>query len=520
MCESTSKTTNGFAKQHHANGKSIGNGHAKHLRAQPTEERPEKLEHASADQWFFGSTCYFMLFCYIQLSMVLFKGKKVVEDMRDGYADLFTKFEVFYIQNCFKRSLPIFFRAIGSVPGATVKLIDRQLDDSNQGKLNYKKMHECINLGSYNYLGFAENKGPVTDSTVDTTHVNGLAYCSSRQELGYHAVQKELEQTTAEFLGTEDAITLGMGFATNVLNLPMLVTKGTLVISDEKNHASLVLGVRLSGASVKVFKHNDVQHLERLLRHAVIHGQPRTKRPWKKILIMVEGVYSMEGTIVKLPQIIALKKKYKAYLYLDEAHSVGAMGPRGRGVVDYYGLDVRDVDIMMGTYTKSFGSAGGYIAGSKALVNHLRVYSQASVYPVTVSPPVARQIISSMREIMDGPGMARIRQLGRNSKYFRQRLKQLGAITYGHDDSPVVPLMTFHPTKMFALTVNLEKRGIATVGVGFPATGLVDARIRFCVSASHTKAMLDKTIDALKIEMEEVNVPLSTRAVPPAEITY
>ena len=164
-----------------------------------------------------------------------------------------------------------------------------------------------------------------------------------------------------------------MGFATNALNLPMLLNKHTLVLSDEKNHASIILGLRLSKATVMVFKHNSVENLEKILRKAIIHGHPKTRRPWKKIVVVVEGVYSMEGSIVRLPEILQLKQKYPFYIYLDEAHSVGAMGPNGRGVTDYFGIDPKEIDILMGTFTKSFGSAGGYIAGSKRLISYLRI---------------------------------------------------------------------------------------------------------------------------------------------------
>lgn len=156
-----------------------------------------------------------------------------------------------------------------------------------------------------------------------------------------------------------------MGFATNSLNLPTILSPGCLVVSDEKNHASIILGLRLSGATIRVFRHNDMMDLEKVLQNAVVNGQPKTGEPWKKILIIVEGVFSMEGSVVRLPEVIALKKKYKAYVYLDEAHSVGAMGPNGRGVVEFFGSDPKDIDILMGTFTKSFGSSGGYIAGSK-----------------------------------------------------------------------------------------------------------------------------------------------------------
>ncbi|CAF5091236.1 unnamed protein product, partial [Rotaria magnacalcarata] len=178
----------------------------------------------------------------------------------------------------------------------------------------------------------------------------------------YHV---ELEKLLADFLHVESSIAFGMGFATNSLNLPVLASKGDLILSDEMNHASLILGIRLSGASYRTYAHNDMKNLEEKLREAIVHGQPRTNRPWKKIILVVEGIYSMEGSICRLPEIIELKKKYKAYLYMDEAHSIGAIGKNGRGIVDYFGADVKDVDILMGTFTKSFGSAGGYIAGSK-----------------------------------------------------------------------------------------------------------------------------------------------------------
>lgn len=203
---------------------------------------------------------------------------------------------------------------------------------------------------------------------------------------GTNPLHTELESLTAKFLGVEDAIVFGMGFATNSLNIPTLITPGCLVVSDEKNHASIILGLRLSGATPKVFKHNNMNDLERVLRESIIAGQPGSGKPWKKILIIVEGVFSMEGSIVKLPEIIALKKKYKAYVYLDEAHSIGATGPSGRGILEYYGVDPNDIDILMGTFTKSFGSAGGYIAGNKVSSSRTVVANDNSSNPSVPIP--------------------------------------------------------------------------------------------------------------------------------------
>lgn len=230
---------------------------------------------------------------------------------------------------------------------------------------------KCLNLGSYNYLGFASNSGPCADNTIETIKEYGLATCSTRTEFGSMPLHTELEELTARYLGVDDAIVFGMGFGTNALNIPALLSPGCMVVSDEKNHASIILGLRLSGATIRVFRHNDMKDLERVLRNGIANGQPKTGAPWKKVLIVVEGVYSMEGSLVKLPEVIALKKKYKAYMYLDEAHSVGAMGENGGGIVDFYKVDPHDVDILMGTFTKSFGSAGGYIAGSKVRYAHI-----------------------------------------------------------------------------------------------------------------------------------------------------
>jgi serine palmitoyltransferase len=144
--------------------------------------------------------------------------------------------------------------------------------------------------------------------------------------------------------------------------------------------------------------------LENKIREQIINGQNKTRRPWKKIIIIVEGIYSMEGTIINLPEIIKLKKKYKCYVYLDEAHSIGAIGLRGRGVVDYFGCDPTDIDLLMGTFTKSFGAAGGYIAGKKDVIDHIRIHSQSAFYGTSISASIAQQIICVMNVIMGVDG--------------------------------------------------------------------------------------------------------------------
>ncbi|XP_071337263.1 serine palmitoyltransferase 3 isoform X1 [Trachinotus anak] len=423
------------------------------------------------------------------------------EEQKD-FVPLYQDFENFYTRNLYMRVRDNWNRPVCSLPGPVFDLMERVSDDYNWTfRFTGRTIHNAINMGSYNYLGFAENKADFLKTVADKTYQYGVGVCSTRQEIGNLGIHEELEKLVASFLGVESSMTFGMGFATNSMNIPALVGKGCLILSDELNHTSLILGARLSGATIRVFKHNNMHSLEKMLREAVCSGQPRTHRPWRKILIMVEGIYSMEGSVVRLPEIIALKKKYKAYLYLDEAHSIGAVGPSGRGVTELFDVNPADVDVMMGTFTKSFGAAGGYIAGKKELVDYLRSHSHSAVYASAMSPPVTEQIIRAMKCIMgkDGSteGIRRIRQLAENTRYFRARLKEMGFIIYGNDDSPVVPILLYMPGKVVAFAREMLERKIGVVVVGFPATPITEARARFCLSAAHTRAMLDQVLHHL-----------------------
>jgi len=445
------------------------------------------------------------------------KSKAVKETGNKGFVPLYSDFESFYTRNLYTRVRDCFNRPICSVPGGQIDLVDRKSYDWNWTFRYPGTTTKAVNLASYNYLGFAENSGQCAESAEQAVREYGIAGCSSRHEYGTLAIHNELEALVARFVGKPAAMAFGMGFATNSANIPTLVGKGDLIISDELNHTSLVLGARLSGAKIKVFKHSDMKSLENILRESVVQGQPRTHRAWKKILIIVEGVYSMEGSLAKLPEIVALKKKYKAYIYLDEAHSIGAMGPNGRGVTDYFGVDPADIDIMMGTFTKSFGAAGGYIAASEEIINHIRGASHSAAYASSMSPPVVMQILSSMKIIMgeDGTdkGKRRLCTLAQNCKYFRQKLKKMGFIVYGHDASAVVPILLYMPAKTVAFSREMLKRNVAVVIAGFPATSLIEARARICLSASHTREMLDKALEAIDEVGDILKVKYSRRKI-------
>ena len=226
----------------------------------------------------------------------------------------------------------------------------------------------------------------------------------------------------------------------------------------------------------------------------------------------------MEGSIVRLPEIVELKKKYKFYLYVDEAHSIGALGPHGGGVCDYFGVDPKDVDILMGTFTKSFGGAGGYVAASKDTIQHLRARNHGSVYAEAMTPPVAQQVYTSMKIILgeDGTqdGQHRLRQISDNARFFRHGLKKLGLIVYGHDDSPVIPMLLFNPAKIPAFSRECLERGMAVVVVGYPATPIITSRARFCMSAAHTREDLVWALGQISLVGDRLQLKHSRRYLP------
>lgn len=456
---------------------------------------------------------YFLLTTYISYLILIvfghvrdFFGKRFRRQHyihlkeRDGYAPLNSDFDNFYTRRLKMRINDCFSRPTTGVPGRYITLLDRTSNDGNNTFNLTGTTTETLNMSSYNYLGFAQSEGPCADATEVAIRKNGITLASPRSESGTSDLTLEVEDCIAKFVGKEAAMVFSMGFVTNATTFPALVGKGCLLISDELNHSSIRFGARLSGAVIKMFKHNDMKALERLLREVISQGQPRTHRPWKKILIVVEGLYSMEGTMCNLPALIELKKKYKFNIYVDEAHSVGALGPNGGGVCDYFGIDPSEVDILMGTLTKSFGANGGYIAADRDIIDKLRTQNAAMLFAESPAPPVLMQILTSLRiisgEIVPGEGEERLQRLTFNARYLRLGLKRLGFIVYGHDDSPIIPLLLYNPAKMPAFSHEMLKRKISIVVVGYPATPLVSSRARFCVSAAHTKEDLDRMLAA------------------------
>jgi serine palmitoyltransferase len=376
---------------------------------------------------------------------------------------------------------------------------------STDGNCTFKltgRSISAINMGSYNYLGFADDWRVTCRSPVfEAVQKWPMSMGSARLEAGNTALHEELERTVARFIGKEDAVIFTMGYGTNLTTIPALMGPGSLLISDSLNHTSIVNGARSAPSQIRVFRHNDPDHLEEILREAIVKGQPRHHRPWTKIMVMVEGIYSMEGAICRLPEIVRICKRYKAYIYVDEAHSIGALGRTGRGVCEFRGVNPKDIDILMGTFTKSFSGMGGYIAASKEIISHLRSSSAGLLYHNSMSPVVCQQILTAFKVILgeDGTdiGKHKLKSLIDNSNYFRNAMKGIGVHVYGDTDSPIIPVMIYQPGKISAFSRECLKRGLAVVVVGFPATSVIMSRARFCISAGLTREDLDYAIKVI-----------------------
>lgn len=397
--------------------------------------------HTHTVPWMIAYTCYLAYAILLILGQIrdwlsrLFRRGRYYSPPSESYAPLLNNWEKTYTRRIYHRIQDCFNRPIASNPGTRLLVLERASCDGKKSfellrsdqlekeqlvqytdnpycvPVTTTSLHgsnissesflarDCLNLGSYNYLGFADDFSTTCrDDVVSSLISLPISTSSSLQTYGRTHLHEKLEQAVAAFVGKPAAICFNMGYNTNATVLPALVG-GTrdLIISDALNHTSIVNGARASGAVIRTFAHDDVEHLESILRQAIVHGVPRTRRPWNKILVVVEGVYSMEGEYCDLKNIVRVCKKYGAYLYLDEAHSIGAMGATGRGITEYCGVDPSDVDIMMGTFTKSFGAMGGYIAASKEIIDALRVKCAGSVLHTSMSPVVCQQIITAIR---------------------------------------------------------------------------------------------------------------------------
>ena len=360
---------------------------------------------------------------------------------------------------------------------------------------------EYINFCSYNYLGMSGDPA-VIEAAQDAVAKYGTSVSASRVVSGQKTIHLELERAIADFIGTEDSLVFVGGHSTNETTIGHLVGSGDLILHDALSHNSIVQGAMLSGARRRPFPHNDWQDCERILEEV--------RHEYRRVLIVVEGVYSMDGDYPDLPKFVEVKKKHKTFLMVDEAHSIGTMGLHGRGMSEHFGINPRDVDIWMGTLSKSFGSCGGYIAGSEALVEYLKFTAPGFVYSVGLSPPNTAAALASIRLLQEEPD--RVAQLSANSRLFLRLAKEAGLNTGLSRNTAVVPVITGNSEHALRLSHALYQRGINVQPILYPAVEESAARLRFFITSTHTEEQIRATVSAVAEELAKI-VPGKTRTV-------
>lgn len=343
-----------------------------------------------------------------------------------------------------------------------------------------------INFSSYNYLGLSGD-ARVNKAAKEAIDRYGTSASASRLVAGERPIQRELEAAIADLYGVEDCLVFVSGHATNVSAISTLFGTKDLIVHDSLIHNSVLEGVKLSGATRRAFNHNDPEALERIM--AELRGN------FERTLIVIEGLYSMDGDIPDLPRFIDIKQRYKAFLMVDEAHSIGVLGHTGRGIHEHYGLPSNAVDIWMGTLSKAFASCGGYIAGERALIEHLKYAAPGFVYSVGIAPAMAAASLEAIRIMLAEP--ERLAGLRERATYFLEQARKYGIDTGLSQGYAVIPAIIGSSLKASELSQQLFTQGINVQPIIHPAVEERAARLRFFVSQSHSVNQINTVVDFL-----------------------
>ena len=353
---------------------------------------------------------------------------------------------------------------------------------------------ELVSWATYNYLSMS-GEAEVAAAAKNAVDRFGTSVSASRLVSGEKTIHQELEREIARFVGTEDAITFVGGHATNETVIGHVVGPGDLVLHDAFSHNSLLQGALLSGARRRPFPHNDYDAAEKLL------SQMRSQ--YRRVLVVIEGIYSMDGDFAELPKFIGLAKRHKALLMVDEAHSIGVMGVRGRGIGEHFGVNPEDVDIWMGTLSKALGSCGGYIAGTKTLVRWLKYTCPGFVYSVGLPPAAAGAAIGALRLLQREP--QRVERLHANARLFLQLAKEAGLNTGPSGGSAIIPIILGNSMNALRLSRSLFTRGINVQPILYPAVEESAARLRFFITSRHTPDQIRRTVSAMQEELSKID---------------
>lgn len=346
--------------------------------------------------------------------------------------------------------------------------------------INGRKM---IMVGSNNYLGLT-NHPKVKEAALDAIRKYGSGCAGSRFLNGTLDLHVKLEEKLASFIRKEAALVFSTGFQVNLGVISSITGKDDVIIIDKMDHASIIDGCRLSHSDVRKFKHNDMADLERILKETLS----------KKKIIVVDGVFSMEGDIVNLPEVVALARKYNARVMVDDAHGIGVLGKTGRGTAEHFGLE-KEVDLIMGTYSKSLASIGGFIAGEEKVIHYIKHFARALIFSAS-PPPASIAAVNAALEIIENEP-ERIERLWAITKKMLEGFKSLGFET-GTSETPIIPILVGDDLLAFKMTMMLQEEGVFANVVVSPAVPSGKALIRTSYMATHTDEQLDKVLKAFE----------------------
>ncbi|MDR7421670.1 MAG: glycine C-acetyltransferase [Armatimonadota bacterium] len=341
---------------------------------------------------------------------------------------------------------------------------------------------EVINLCSNNYLGLADHPA-LKAAALDAIATLGVGSGAVRTIAGNMAIHQQLEAELAAFKRTEAVLLYQSGFTANAGTVAALLGPEDVVVSDELNHASIIDGCRLSGAEKKIFPHKDAEAARRLLA---------ASRGARRRLLITDGVFSMDGDIAPLPALVEAAEEFGAIMMVDDAHASGVLGQDGRGTVDHFGLHGR-VHIQVGTLSKAFAGLGGYVAGSRALVELLMARARPLLFSTSHPPSVAAAALAAVRLVQQEPHL--IARLWRNARRFKEGLQRLGFDT-GASETPITPVIVGDERRAMALSDHLFEEGVFALGIAFPTVPRGRARVRTIVTAAHTDAQLEAALEA------------------------
>jgi 8-amino-7-oxononanoate synthase len=345
---------------------------------------------------------------------------------------------------------------------------------------------EVVSYTSFDYLGMAHDPRVIAAAKQATDEL-GTSASASRLVGGNHAILQQLDEEIARFLGTEAAIVFPSGYGTNASALGHLFGPEDLILYDELAHNSIVQGTLLSKSQRRAFPHNDFGFLDKLLADI--------RSSYRRVVVAIEGVYSMDGDYPDLPRLVEVKRRHGALLYVDEAHSIGVMGPTGRGICEHYGVDPADGDLWMGTISKALGSAGGYLAGREMLIQYMKYTTPSFVFATALSPANAAAALTAIRLLQAEP--QRVARLRDRSRFFLKLAKDAGLNTGNSHDTPVIPVILGDSLRCVRVASALLRQDIDVQPILYPAVPESQSRLRFFLTAEHTEEQLRHTVQSL-----------------------